>query len=128
LVISRRRLWAGWAISILVSLLFIFSGLMKLKGGPDLEKGMATLQLRPEMTLPLAILELACIAVYLVPQTAVLGAVLMTGYIGGAMLTHWRVGDMIVTHVVLGLLIWLGIYLREPRLAALLPIRRKESS
>ena len=54
-----------------------------------------------------------------------LGAVLLTGYIGGAMLTHWRIGDMFVVHIVLGLMVWLGIYLREPRLEALLPLRRK---
>jgi hypothetical protein len=85
---------------------------------------MEFLQLRPEMTLPLAVLELTCIAVYLIPPTSVLGAVLMTGYLGGAILTHWRIGDMFATHVVLGLLIWLGVYLREPRLAWLLPVRR----
>jgi len=124
LAISRGRLWTGRVISGLVSLLFVFSGVLKLKGGPELEKGMEFLQLRPEMTLPLAILELACTAVYLVPQTAVLGAILMTGYLGGAILTHWRVGDMVILHVAIGLLIWLGIYLREPRLAALIPIRR----
>ena len=124
MAISRGRLWTGRVISGLVSLLFVFSGVLKLKGGPELEKGMEFLQLRPEMTLPLAILELACTAVYLVPQTAVLGAILMTGYLGGAILTHWRVGDMVILHVAIGLLIWLGIYLREPRLAALIPIRR----
>jgi hypothetical protein len=125
LAISRRRLWAGWVISILASALFVFSAAMKLKGGPELAQGMEHLQLADSMTLPLAILELTCVAVYLVPPTSVLGAVLLTGYLGGAILTHWRVGDMFVLHVVLGLLIWLGIYLREPRLAALLPVRRR---
>ena len=125
MAISRGRLVTGWVISVVVSLLFVFSGVMKLRGGPDLDQGMQHLQLRPEMTLPLGILELSCIAVYLVSPTAVLGAVLMTGYLGGAMLTHWRVGDMFFLHVVIGLLIWLGIYLREPRLAALLPFRTR---
>ena len=128
MAISRRRLVTGWVISVVVSLLFVFSGVMKLRGGPDLDQGMQHLQLRPEMTLPLGILELSCIVVYLVSPTAVLGAVLMTGYLGGAMLTHWRVGDVFFLHVVIGLLIWLGIYLREPRLAALLPIRRRPAA
>ena len=124
MAISRGRNRAGWAVTILVSLAFLFSGAMKLKGGPELDKGIEMMQLRPAMTLPLAILELTCIAIYLIPPTSVLGAVLMTGYIGGAMLTHWRIGDPFVTHIVLGLLVWLGIYLREPRLADLLPVRR----
>ena len=128
MVISRARRLTGWVVSVLVSLLFVFSGVMKLRGGPELDQGMQHLQLRPEMTLPLGILELSCTAVYLVPPTAVLGAVLMTGYLGGAMLTHWRVGDMFYLHVVIGLLIWLGIYLREPRLAPLLPIRRRPAA
>ena len=122
--VSRARLWTGWVISTLVSLLFLFSAAMKLKGGPELGQGMSHLQLSDSMVRPLAILEFACAAIYLIPQTAVLGAVLLTGYLGGAILTHWRVGDMFVTHIVLGLLIWLGIYLREPRLADLIPFRR----
>ena len=124
MAISKGRRVTGWVITVLVSLMFVFSATMKFMGGPELDKGLQVLQLRPEMTLPLAVLELTCIAVYLVPATSVLGAVLMTGYLGGAILTHWRIGDMFVTHIVLGLLIWLGIYLREPRLAALLPVRR----
>ena|SRR5687767_2906063 len=128
MAVSRGRMWTGWAISIVVSLLFIFSGVMKLKGGPELSQGMSHLQLAESMVLPLAILELSCVAIYLIPRTAVLGAILLAGYLGGAILTHWRVGDMFVTHIVLGLLIWLGIYLREPRLADLIPVRRTPAS
>jgi len=124
MAISRGRLWTGRVISGLVSLMFLFSAVMKLKGGPELSQGMAHLQLADSMIFPLAILELTCVVVYLIPQTAVLGAILLAGYLGGAILTHWRVGDMVVVHIVLGLLIWLGIYLREPRLAALIPFRR----
>lgn len=123
-MVSRGRLWTGRVISILASLLFVFSAAMKLKGGPELSQGMGHLQLADSMILPLAILELTCVAVYLIPQTSVLGAILLAGYLGGAILTHWRVGDLVVVHIVLGLLIWLGLYLREPRLAALIPLRR----
>ena len=69
-------------------------------------------------------LELACAVVYLLPATAVLGAILLTGYIGGAICTHWRVGDLFFIQAALGLFVWLGIYLREERLKALLPVRR----
>jgi hypothetical protein len=126
--VSRGRFWTGWVISVLVSLMFIFSGVMKLLGGPELAQGMAHLQLAESMVLPLAILELTCVAVYLIPPTSVLGAILVTGYIGGAMLTHWRVGDMFVVHIVLGILVWLGLYLREPRLWPLIPLRRSPAA
>ena len=122
---SRRAVKVGWVISILVSLVFVFSATMKLVGGGELAKGMEHIELAGRIPLvPLTILELTVVTVYLVPPTAVLGVIVLTGYLGGAILTHWRVGDMFVTHVVLGILIWLGIYLREERLRALIPVRR----
>jgi hypothetical protein len=116
--------WTGATLSTLASLVFLISGLMKLWGGPELAKGMEHLQLAGPMTIPLAILELSCVVIYLIPPTAVLGAVLLTGYLGGAILTHWRVGDPFIVHIVLGLVIWAGIYLREPRLKPLIPLRK----
>ncbi|HUG52372.1 MAG TPA: DoxX family protein [Vicinamibacteria bacterium] len=62
--------------------------------------------------------------IYLIPATAVLGAILLTGYLGGAILTHWRAGDPVHLHIVIGLLFWLGLYLRESRLRDLIPLRR----
>ena len=73
---------------------------------------------------PLAALELTCLALYLVPQTSVLGAVLLTGYLGGAILAHLRVGDPFVIQALLGVLVWAGLYLRDTRVRALLPLRR----
>ena len=121
---SGKIVWVGWAITVLASLLFVMSAFMKLKGGPELDQGMAHLGLPDSMVKPLAILELSCLVIYLIPQTSVLGAILLAGYLGGAICTHWRVGDPFVVQIVLGLLIWLGIYLREPRLKALIPLRR----
>lgn len=121
---SGKVVWVGWVISILSAAVFLFSGVLKLKGGPELEQGLAHLQLPSSMILALAVLEISCAVIYLIPPTAVLGAILLAGYVGGAMLTHWRVGDPIVVQIVLGLLVWLGIYLREPRLKALIPVRR----
>jgi hypothetical protein len=125
---SGRAVKVGWVISILVSLMFVFSATMKLMGGPELAKGMEHLELAKIPITPLSILELTCVAVYLIPPTSVLGAILLTGYLGGAILTHWRVGDMFVVHIVLGMLIWLGIYLREDRLRALIPVRKRVSA
>jgi len=121
---SRRAVIVGWVLSVLVSLMFLFSASMKLMGGPELAKGMEHLELHKIPIVPLSILELTCVAVYLIPPTSVLGAILLTGYLGGAILTHWRVGDMFIVHIVLGMVIWLGIYLREDRLRALIPVRR----
>ncbi len=115
--------WIGRGLSVLVSLVFIMSGVMKLKGGEDLAKGLEHLGLPMSMVVPLAILELACVAVYLVPRTAVLGAILLTGYMGGAILTHWRVGDPCVVQILIGVAVWAGVWLRESRLRALIPLR-----
>ncbi len=124
MAVSGRAMKVGWAISILVSLMFVFSASMKLMGGPELAKGMEHLELAKIPITPLSILELTCVTVYLIPPTSVLGAILLTGYLGGAILTHWRVGDMFVFHIVLGILIWFGLWLREERLKALIPLRR----
>ena len=121
---SGKVVWTGRVITGAVSLLFLFSGGMKLVGGPEVKEGMAHLGLAESLMIPLAILEIACTAVYLIPATSVLGAVLLTGYMGGAICTHWRVGDPFLGPLLIGLVIWLGIYLREPRLKALLPLRR----
>lgn len=124
---NKKLVVTGVVLSILPSLLFLFSAALKFKGGPDVEQGFAHLGLPLTMMLPLGILEVSCVAIYLIPRAAVLGAVLLTGYLGGAICTHWRVGDPIVTHLFMGLFLWLGLYLREPRLKALLPFRTRVS-
>jgi hypothetical protein len=121
---SGKVVWVGWAITVIVSLLFLFSAVMKLMGLPEVKEGMAQLGLPESLLKPLAILEAACAVVYLIPVTSVLGAILLTGYIGGAICTHWRVGDPFLTQVALGIVVWLGIYLRDARLKALIPLRR----
>jgi DoxX-like family len=121
---SGKIVWVGRGITVLVALLFLMSAVMKLVGGAAVKEGFAHLGLPESMRIPLAILEAACAVVYLIPQVTVLGAVLLTGFIGGAMCTHWRVGDPFFIHILLGLFIWLGVYLREERLKALLPLRR----
>jgi len=85
---------------------------------------MAHMGLPDSMVLPLAILELICLVIYLIPWTAVLGAILLTGYLGGAICIHWRVGDPVVIQSGIGVLVWLGIFLRDRRLWQLLPFRK----
>jgi uncharacterized membrane protein YphA (DoxX/SURF4 family) len=120
-----KIVWVGRVLSVLTSLVFLMSGVMKLKGGPQLEEGFAHLGLPMSMQVPLAILEISCGVIYLIPATSVLGAILLAGYMGGAILTHWRVGDPFIAQIVLGLLVWLGLYLREQRLKGILPLRLK---
>ena len=122
--VSKRMLWTGWVLSGLPSLLLLFSGAMKLANPPGLTEGFAHLGLPVSDALGLGLLELGCTVVYLVPRTAVLGAVLLTGYLGGAILTHLRIGEPFILQALLGVVLWGGLYLREPRLRALLPLRR----
>jgi hypothetical protein len=119
-----KAVWAGRVISVLASLLFLFSAFLKLKGGPELAQGIAHLGLPESMVVPLAALELSCTVIYLIPATSVLGAILLSGYIGGAICTHWRVGDPFFVQIALGILVWVGLYLREPHLKELIPLRR----
>jgi hypothetical protein len=121
---SGKIVWTGRVITVLVSLLFLFSAAMKFMGGAEVKEGMTHLGLPESMIIPLGILEAACTVIYLIPATSVLGAILLAGYIGGAICTHWRVGDPFLPQVAIGLVIWLGIYLREHRLKTLIPLRK----
>jgi hypothetical protein len=127
-VASGKIVWAGRAISVLVSLVFAISAFMKLKGGAEVMQGMAHLGLPESLILPLAILEISCVVIYLIPATSVLGAILLTGYIGGAICTHLRVGDPFFMQIAFGIFVWLGLYLRENRLKALIPLRTHQAS
>jgi hypothetical protein len=118
-----KIVWTGRVISWAASAAFLFSAYMNYKGGEEVTKGMAHLGLPETMIQPLAMLEIACVAIYLFPPTAVLGAILLAGYMGGAICSHWRVGDPFVTQAALGVAVWLGIYLREGRLKKLIPVR-----
>ena len=120
---STKIAWVGRVISVLATLLFLFSAFLKIKGGPEVLKGFAHVGIPVSMMMPLAILEISCVVIYLIPVTSALGAILLTGYVGGAICTHWRVGDPFYTQIVLGILIWLGLYLREGRLKELIPLR-----
>jgi hypothetical protein len=110
------RVWVGRVISWLASLLFAFSAAMKLAMRPEVVQGMDQLGLPQSLMRPLGTIELLCVIVYLIPQTAFFGAILLTGYIGGTIITHWRVGQPPIVQTILGILIWVALYLRRPRL------------
>src|SRR2546423_5374065 len=123
---SRKIVWVGRVISALVSLLFAMSAFMKLRGGAEVMQGMTHLGLPESLIVPLAILEISCVVIYAIPATSVLGAILLTGYIGGAICTHLRVGDPFFMQIGFGIFVWLGLYLRENRLKELIPLRKKQ--
>lgn len=122
--VSKKMLWAGRIMSGLPVLLLLFSASMKLIKAPGLEDGFAHLGYPVSLALALGVLELACTVVYVIPRTSMLGAILLTGYLGGATATHLRVGDQFFGPVIVGVLVWGGLFLRDPRLRALIPLRR----
>lgn len=122
---TGKRFWISWVLSVLPSLVFLMSAGMKIKGGPESEQAFAHLGLPTSLRIPLAVLELSCVAIYLTPPTAVLGAILLAGYLGGAILTHLRIGEPVLIRIAIGVFVWLGLYLREDRLRALLPVRKR---
>jgi hypothetical protein len=124
--VSKKMLWAGWIISAVPAAMLLLSCALKLMRSPQVLEEFARLGYDERVILGLGITELLCAVIYLIPSTSVLGAILMTGYLGGAIATHVRVGDPLfnqITPGVLGVLVWLGLYLRDPRLRALLPLR-----
>lgn len=116
--------WTGRVLSALPALGLIMSATMKFVGAPDVVTPFTSHFGYPLNTLiPLGIVELACTLLYLVPRTSVLGAILLTGYLGGAVATHVRVGENFIAVLVFGALLWAGLFLRDTRLRALLPLR-----
>ena len=124
--ISKKRLWAGRIISALPALFLLIDGVMKLvKPAPVVD---ATVRLGyPESVIVgLGLVLLVCTVLYMIPHTSVLGAILLRGYLGGAVATHVRVGDSLFPVVfpsIVGVLIWAGLYLRDGLLRALIPLR-----
>jgi hypothetical protein len=122
--VSKKRLWAGRIISALPVLLLLFSGVMKLIKPAPVVQGFARYGYPESLTLIIGILELSCSVVYAIPRTSMLGAILLTGYLGGATATNVRIGDpSFLLTFILGVLVWGGLYLRDERLRALIPLR-----
>src|SRR5215471_4494231 len=124
--ISKGALWAGRIMSALPALFLLVDGVMKLVKPEVVVKTTVELGYAESVILPLGVVLLGCTILYLIPQTAVLGAILLTGYLGGAVATHVHAGHgwfEILFPVVFGALLWGGLVLRDGRLRALLPLR-----
>jgi DoxX-like family len=121
--------WAGNGLSALVILFMLMDATMKLLQLPIVLETTAQIGWPVSSVVPVGIVLLACTALYAYPPTAVLGAVLLTAYLGGAVATHARIGSPVFSHmlfgVYLGVMLWGGLYLRDGRLRALFPIRTK---
>jgi hypothetical protein len=124
--ISKGSIWAGWILSILPALFLLLDGVMKLFKPAFVVK--ATVELGyPENTIvPIGVVLVICTFLYLIPKTSVLGAILLTGYLGGAVATHVRMGEgafPITFPIIFGVLLWGGLYLRDLRIRNLIPLR-----
>jgi uncharacterized membrane protein YphA (DoxX/SURF4 family) len=120
---SKKILWTGYVMSALPVLLLLFSATMKLMKPPAVVEGFTHLGYPGKLILPFAILELSCTIIYLIPRTAPLGAILLTGFLGGTIATHLRLGEPCFMQVILGVLVWGGLFLRDNRVRALIPLR-----
>ena len=123
---SNASRWVGRIASALPVLFLIFDAVIHVLKIQPVVDAFAQLGYPISVAVPLGIVELVCLAVYLTPQTSVLGAILLTGYLGGAVATHVRVGAgafPILFPVVLGVLVWGGLMLRDERVRALIPLR-----
>jgi len=117
-------LWCGRVMSAVPVLMLVMSGVMKLAKTQQVVDGFVHFGFPLGMIAGLGVLEILCTVVYLIPRTSILGAILVTGYLGGATVTTLRMGESAyVMAVILGILAWGGLYLREPRLRALIPFR-----
>jgi hypothetical protein len=122
---SRAAWWTGWIISAIPILLMGVLGIVMIVFFRKMvDEGNAKYGYAPSVTMPLMIVEIACVILYAIPATSVLGAVLLTGYLGGAVATHVRAGEPFYLPVSVGVLVWLGLVLRDPRLRSLVPLRR----
>ena len=124
--VSKANLWVGRIVSYLPALFLLVDGAMKLVKPAVVVDATVKLGYSESVIIPIGIILIVCTILYLIPATSVLGAILLTGYLGGAVATHVRVGEglfPIVFPVIFGILIWLGLYLRDDRLRALVPLR-----
>lgn len=122
---SKAAWWIGWIISAIPILMMgvLGTGILLFKREMAVE-GTTKYGYPPNAAIPIMIVEIICVILYAISQTAVLGAILLTGYLGGAVSTHVRAGEPFFFPVIVGVLVWLGLVLRDPRLRSLAPLRR----
>jgi len=123
---SQKMVWAGRIISALTILFLLFDSIIKVLTLAPAVESTTQLGYAENLVFGIGIIELACLMLYIIPQTSVLGAILLTGHLGGAVATHVRAGSdlfSLVFPVIIGLLLWGGLFLRDNRLRTLIPLR-----
>jgi hypothetical protein len=124
---SKTRLWTGRIMTALAVLFLLFDGVIHVMKIAPVMEAFAQLGYPASLARGIGVLELACLALYVVPRTSVLGGILMTGYLGGAIASSLRVGNPLFSQVLfpvyVAMLLWGGLYLRDQRLRALIPLR-----
>lgn len=127
--ISKPALWTGRTLSTLAALFLLLDGVMKLLKPAPVVEGTIMLGYPESAITGIGVTLIICTILYVVPPTAILGAILLTGYLGGAIATHVRVESPLFTHILaptyFAALVWGGLYLRDPGLRQLLPLRRR---
>jgi DoxX-like family len=127
---ARPALWLGRVLSGLVIVFLLFDGAIKLVPWPVVTETMDRIGYGSSESLArsLGVITIACTILYAIPPTSILGAILLTGYLGGAMASHLRIGSPVFSHTLfgfyLGLMVWGGLWLRDRRLRKLIPLRR----
>ena len=121
---SKAARVIGWILSALPILLMLGGGIFSLFNPAMIKEGMSKYGYPEGSGTILVIVEIVCALLYLLPQTAVLGAILLTGYLGGATATHVRAGEPFFFPILVGVIVWLGLFLRDPRVRALVPLRK----
>ncbi|MGE5081287.1 MAG: DoxX family protein [Acidobacteriota bacterium] len=125
--VSRGALWTGRVMSALPIFIVLMGSVMKLMRLPAVHEGFARAGLSDSLMVPVGLIELICVITYVIPATAVLGAILMTGLLGAACLTSLRIADPTYPlPVILGMLAWGGLFMRDLRVRALIPFRKAE--
>ncbi len=123
---SKVKIWTGYVFSALPVLFMLMSSAMKLSQQKMVVEGFAKGGMSASTVLIIGVIELLCVIIYLVPATSVLGAVLVTGYLGGAIMVHVRAGEAaLIAPLILGMMAWGGLYMRDDRIRALLPVRKR---
>jgi DoxX-like family len=121
---SKGAKWAVWILTALIVLAFVPSATMKLMHHPTAMEGFAKMGVPEGAIVPIAIVELTCLILFFIPQTVVLGMLLLTGYLGGAVLANIIGGTDFIHALVIGLFVWVVACLRAPELQALVPFRK----
>ena len=121
---SKTARWIGIILSALPVAVLVLSGIMKLMKPAAVVQGFAKFGYPEATIVPLGVVEIACALLYVIPRTSVLGAILVTGYLGGATATNYRVGEGWWPTVLIGVLVWGGLFLRSPTIRSLIPLRR----